>query len=182
MHNFSHCFVAVSTLAGCIYLPLQVISLALEATEGTAWQLITDHQTRDTARQAVAPTVLLQVTFSSIATLGGAAVASVWWLIPAFHSHADPITLALAGGAKGLIVSIWLSVPVLGPIVPKSLPVEIFGKIVPHHGRDLWHGVGLFIMGDIGYLFILLVFSEVFYLINNHFHFYFPSNDFHFLW
>jgi hypothetical protein len=173
MHNFSDCFVAVSTLAGCIFLPLAVIGLALDAR-----RRITDRRTRDVARQAVAPVVLLQVTFSSIATLGGAAVASVWWLIPAFHSHADPITVALAGGGKGLIVSIWLTVPVLGPILRTSLPVEIFGKIEPPHRRDFWHGV---VLMDTSYIFLLLVFSEVFYFINNH-SLYFPSNDFHFLW
>jgi hypothetical protein len=182
MHNFSHCFVAVSTLAGCIYLPFVVISVAMGATEGTAWRLITDRDKRDVAWQAVAPAVVLQVTFSSIATLVGAAVASLWWLIPAFHSHANPIAVALAGGSKGLIVSIWLSYPVLLPAVPKSLPVKIFEKTVFHHERDLLHDVSLFIQMDIAYIFMLLFVSELFYLFNNNGRIYFPSKFFHFLW
>ena len=116
MHSFIAYFAATSTLFGCLALPVLIVTNALAPPNVTLKSLLTDHGIRDSVTSAV----LAQVTFTSIATLAGAAAAAAWWLFHASHSHTNPIAFAIAGGGVGLIASINLTVPMLGPLVFKT--------------------------------------------------------------
>jgi hypothetical protein len=113
MQNFLAYFVAAGTLAGCVTLPLMIFTIATGGR--TLREIVRDRKVRDAVRDALRPVMLAQVTFTSIATLAGAAGASAWWLVRASHINANPIIYAIGGAGIGLIISVNISLPALGP-------------------------------------------------------------------
>jgi hypothetical protein len=123
MHSFTAYVAATSTMVGCIFLPLLILQTGLDQTDVTFKLLVTDRDARRAVHDDLASVIMAQLTFTSIATLAGAAVAAAWWMVPASHSHTNPLSFALTGAGVGLIASINLSVPALGPLA--------FAKVMP---------------------------------------------------